>query len=130
LTVRPKDDDTTGYGHPAAIQRNPRRVISPFVLTDEDQLGPLRLDVAFLERLGEELTRPVVPQGAPFDYVPSQYLCEYIKKCGNVGVLYRSAVSEGINLALFNPELATAQSVRQYEVIRVAVDIRPAPGPP
>lgn len=106
--------------------RNPRRLVSPFVITDEDEIGLLRSDVVFLERLGEELTRPIAPQGAPFDYVPSQYLCEFIKNCGEAGVLYRSSVSEGINLALFDPALARAKALAQYDVVRVAADIRPS----
>jgi hypothetical protein len=116
------------FSVPASLKlvdlRSPRRIISPFAFSDEDKLGPLRSDVAFLERLGDELTRPIVPQGASFDYVPSQYLCEYIKKCGNDGVLYRSSVGEGINLALFKPDFARGQSVQQYDVARVAVEIR------
>jgi hypothetical protein len=106
--------------------RSPRRVISPFVLSDEDELGSLRGDVMFLERLGDELTRPILPQGAPFDYVPSQYLCEYIKKCGYDGVLYRSSVGQGINLALFKPENAAAQGVTQFDVLKVEATIRPS----
>ena len=104
--------------------RSPRHDISPFVFSDEDLIGHLRSDVAFLDRLGEELTRPVAPQGAPFDYVPSQYLCEFIKKCGYQGVLYRSSVSDGFNLALFDPNLAVPQTVRQYDIVRVSAEIR------
>jgi hypothetical protein len=105
--------------------QSPRRVVSPFDYTDEDLIGPLRGDVAFLERLGQELTRPIVPQSAPFDYVPSQYVCEYIKKCGYHGVLYRSSVSDGFNLALFDPTRARAIKVTQYDVLKVAATIRP-----
>jgi hypothetical protein len=103
--------------------RNPRRLVSPFVLTDEDEIGLLRSDIAFLERLGLELTRPIVPQGALIDYVPSQYLCEFIKKCGYSGVIYSSSVSDGINLALFDPGLAAPGSVAQYTIDRVAADV-------
>ena len=105
--------------------QKPRRTVSPFVFADEDLIGPLRGDVAFLDRLGEELTRPIVPQSAPFDYVPSQYVCEYIKRCGYHGVLYRSSVADGINLALFDPTSTTATKVTQYDIVRVAADIRP-----
>jgi hypothetical protein len=104
--------------------RNPRRIVSPFVLTDEDEIGMLRSDIGFLERLGAELTRPIVLQAAPIDYVPSQYLCEFIKKCGYAGVIYRSSVSDGINLALFNPAQAIPGTVAQYTIERVAVDVR------
>ncbi len=51
--------------------RNPRQLVSPFLLADEEEIGMLRVDIAFLEHLGQELTRPVVPQGAAIDYVPS-----------------------------------------------------------
>ena len=105
--------------------RHPRRSVSPFPLSDEDKMGQLRSDIAFLERLGEELTRPILPQGAMIDYVPSQYLCEFIKKCGWDGVIYRSSVSDGINLALFKPAVATPRSVSPYLITGVAVDVRP-----
>ncbi|WP_245324635.1 RES family NAD+ phosphorylase [Bradyrhizobium sp. AT1] len=105
--------------------RNPRRLVSPIELGDEDQIGKLRSDIGFLERLGEELTRPVLPQGAAIDYVPSQYLCEFTKKCGYDGVVYRSAVGEGINLALFKPDIARPNSMlSEYVVERVAVQIQ------
>jgi hypothetical protein len=83
----------------------------------------MRNDLPFLERLGDELTRPVVPQSAAIDYTPSQYLCEFIKNCGYKGVIYRSSVSNGINLALFDPALALCGAVTQYRVTRVNVDI-------
>jgi hypothetical protein len=98
--------------------------VSPFDLGDEDQIGLLRSDIDFLERLGEELTRPILPQGAMIDYVPSQYLCEFIKKCGYAGVIYRSSVSGGINLALFNPAQANAIRVRPYVIQAVSVTVR------
>lgn len=103
--------------------RSPRRLVSPFVIADEDEIGLLRSDIDFLERLGDELTRPIVPQSAPFDYVPSQYLCEFIKKCGYSGVLYRSSVGDGMNFALFNPAFGAPRSIAQYDVVRVTVDI-------
>lgn len=103
--------------------RNPRKFVSPFILTDADEIGQLRADLPFLERLGNELTRPVLPGSAAIDYIPSQYLCEFIKKCGFDGVIYRSSVSDGINLALFDPSLAVASSASLYSIERIAVDI-------
>lgn len=103
--------------------RSPKELISPFDLGDEDDVGALRSDIAFLERLGEELTRPVLPKGAAIEYVPSQYLCEFIKTAGWHGVVYRSSVSEGINLALFEPGLAVPGTVEQWFVRRVGVEV-------
>jgi len=103
--------------------RNPRNFVSPFILTDADEIGQLRADLPLLERLGDELTRPILPQGAAIDYIPSQYLCEFIKKSGFDGVVYRSSVSEGINLALFRPGVATVRGVSLYNVERVSVEV-------
>ncbi len=103
--------------------RSPRKMVSPFLLVDATDIGRMRSDLPFLERLGEELTRPVVPQAAAIDYTPSQYLCEFIKKCGYEGVIYRSSVSDGMNLALFYPALAQSGTVTQYRVTRVSVDV-------
>jgi hypothetical protein len=103
--------------------RNPRKFVSPFILSDASVISQLRADLPFLERLGEELTRPVLPQGAAIDYIPSQYLCEFIKKSGFDGVVYRSSVSDGINLALFDPDKAQGGAVALYNVSRVSVEV-------
>lgn len=116
-------DFTIGGGVKVVDLRNPRQLVSPFLLADEDEIGLLRADIAFLEHLGDELTRPVLPQGAAIDYVPSQYLCEFIKKCGYDGVIYRSSVSNGINLALFNPTKAVGGAVALYNITRVSVEV-------
>ena len=102
--------------------RSPRRMVSPFELEDAEQILRLRSAVPFLERLGEELTRPVLPELAAIHYTPSQYLCEFIKKCGYDGVIYRSSVSDGINLALFDPTRAAVGGVIQYRVSGVSVE--------
>lgn len=103
--------------------RNPRGLVSPFLLAEARAIGQLRADIAFLERLGEELTRPVLPSGAAIDYIPSQYLCEFIKKVGYDGVVYRSSVSEGINLALFDAAKAAPGAVSQYCITKVTVEV-------
>jgi hypothetical protein len=105
--------------------RDPRKVVSPFLLADASAIGQMRADIPFLERLGEELTRPVLPRSAAIDYLPSQYLCEFIKKCGYDGVVYRSSVSSGMNLALFDPSKATGGKVSQFNIGRVSVEVAP-----
>lgn len=103
--------------------RHPRSTVSPFILYDENEIALLRGDIGFLKHLGDELTRPVLPQVAAIDYIPSQYLCEFIKKCGYHGVMYKSSVGDGENLALFVPNLAQIGNVTQYRVSRVSVEL-------
>lgn len=103
--------------------RWPRVTVSPFSLSSEDEVAQMRGDIDFLEYFGEELTRPVVPQAAAIDYIPSQYLCEFIKDCRYDGVLYRSSVGDGINLALFEPEHAAIGEITSLKVNRVIVEL-------
>lgn len=103
--------------------REPRRTVSPFLLADALDIQKMRNDLPFLERLGLELTTPVLPQAAAVDYTPSQFLCEFIKRCGHEGVIYRSSVSNGMNLALFYPAKAKPGSVIEYTVTSVTVSV-------
>lgn len=105
--------------------RNPRKLVSPFILGDASEIGQLRADITFLERLGEELTRPVLPSRAAIDYIPSQYLCEFIRKTGKDGVIYRSSVSSGMNFVLFDPSKAVGGAVSLYNISRVSVEVTP-----
>lgn len=100
--------------------RYPRKSISPFLLT-EDQIKLLRRYMEYLCRLSEELTMPVLPKSAHLDYLPSQYLCEFIKHCGFDGVIYRSAMSTGINYALFHDTKVTGIDVTQYLINDISV---------
>lgn len=101
--------------------RNPREMLTPFRFEDRDEVAAMRGDIAFLERLGMELTTPVLPNAAAIDYIPSQYLCEFIKQTGYDGVAYSSSVSDGVNMALFNPENATVGNITRVRVNRVDV---------
>jgi len=103
--------------------RHPRMTVSPFSLSSENEVAQIRGDLDFLEYFGEELTRPIVPQAAAIEYIPSQYLCEFIKGCGYDGVLYCSSVGEGSNLALFDPALATTGEVMSSKIERVSVEL-------
>lgn len=106
--------------------RDPRSMISPFpFVLDDDQIRQVYADLPVLVRLGEELTRPVRPSSAPYEYAPSQYLCEFIKHNGYDGVVYASSVSDGINLALFRPDDFVASSVEQYDVAKVKLTVSP-----
>jgi RES domain-containing protein len=106
--------------------RDPKSSISlsPFAMSDEGEIILLRRNRDFLHELGEELSRPVVPRSAPVEYLPSQYLCEFIKHCGFDGVVYRSSVGPGVNVALFDANRARVGCVTPYQVDRVTVEIR------
>lgn len=104
---------------------DPRKRVSPFLLENREELADLLAILPLIERLGEELTKPVVPTSAVFEYTPSQYLCEFVKSQGYDGLVYRSSLSGGVNLALFNPEHAAAVGLEAFKVERVDVHTKP-----
>lgn len=94
----------------------PRKTISPFWLVDESELSALRHDLAFLCHLEGELSKPILPRIADLEYLPTQYLCEFIKNCGYDGVVFKSSISTGANIALFDESKLIAESLTQYKV--------------
>ncbi|OGR01674.1 MAG: hypothetical protein A2511_09775 [Deltaproteobacteria bacterium RIFOXYD12_FULL_50_9] len=100
--------------------RYPRKTISPFLLSEE-QIKLLRRYMEYLCRLSEELTMPVLPKSAHLEYLPSQYLCEFIKHCGFDGLIYTSAMGAGINYAIFNSAKVIGVDVHQYQIDKIAV---------
>lgn len=104
--------------------RNPRRRASPLELFwVVGDIGKLYQGVMFLEFLGIELSRPIQKHAADYDYVPSQYLCEFIKKAGYDGVVYKSSLGDGFNAALFNHQVVDSGEVKNAKVDKVTVTI-------
>ncbi|MFA6366315.1 MAG: RES family NAD+ phosphorylase [Candidatus Hydrogenedentales bacterium] len=103
--------------------RNPRKKVSPFAIGVETKLILLRKDLGLLDQLSSELTHPVNPKSAHIEYLPSQYLCEFIKHCGYDGVIYRSSVGKGINIALFYPEKAKPIELSYYKIENVTIEV-------
>lgn len=99
---------------------NPRKDISPFKVAfnqgDEDYLLQLRSDVEFLCHLGAELSKPITPDSAELEYLPTQYLCELIKKSLFDGVKFKSSVGSGVNYTLFSQEKLKPMSVSSHYI--------------
>jgi len=93
--------------------RDPKKTVSPFKL-DEDELVQFYGHIPYLSRLGAELSEPVLPRAADLEYLPSQYLSEFIKHCGFDGLVYRSAMGPGTNYALFREEKVSPVNVQTY----------------
>ncbi|MBI5186931.1 MAG: RES domain-containing protein [Nitrospinae bacterium] len=106
--------------------RNPRKTISPFKLIADD-VNPY-IEIEYLCKLGEELTKPILPRDAHLEYLPTQYLCEFIKHCGFDGVVYKSSVGEGDNYAIFNDDKLTIADVFLYNVKETIINAEKVDG--
>lgn len=73
--------------------------ISPFRFGDE--IGKITLYLGFLKILSEEISKPINPRKAELEYIPLQYLCEFIKTLGYDGLGFKSSIGDGYNLLTF-----------------------------
>ncbi|WP_400263074.1 RES family NAD+ phosphorylase [Sphingobacterium sp. SG20118] len=90
----------------------------PFEIQDRGfDIEEFMLVRSYLMKLEEELSKPVRKQDVNLDYLPTQYLCEYIKALGFNAVEYRSAMKVGgYNLAVFNDQDLVCTAVEHYHV--------------
>lgn len=107
---------------------------NPFLLGDDEGAGSanplIRSLVAtqFLMELGRELSVPTRPGENPLEYVPTQYLSEFVKSLGVGGIRYRSSLRpEGWNIVLFDPARARqVHDVQHFHVTDLRLTFEPA----
>src|SRR5690606_23931669 len=90
----------------------------PFEIQDRGfDLEEFMLIRPYLVKLEAELSKPVRKQDINLDYLPTQYLCEFIKSLGFDAVEYRSAMADdGYNLAVFNDRNIECMSTSHYQI--------------
>lgn len=89
--------------------------ISPFVL--EDELQELMVHKNYLKKLESELSKTIRRNDSHLDYLPTQYLSEFIKALGLVGFEFRSSVNRGgYNLVVFEDDLFEVIEISMFEV--------------
>lgn len=88
---------------------------SPFVFSD--QLENYIAHQKYLIRLEQELSKPVKRVDKELDYLPSQYLCEYVKSLGYDAIEFGSSLRQGgINLAIFSDRKLESRTIEVYEI--------------
>jgi len=81
------------------------------------------LDIyAFLRVLGYILSKPVDRNTALNEYLPTQYLCEFIKNKGYDGVLYNSGLADGHNMVVFDERKLNCIATKLYRVASIRVE--------
>lgn len=98
----------------------------PIYLAETDILEDFLIHLPFIRRLEFELSKPRRRSDNELDYLPTQYLCEFIKSMGYDGVEYRSSLySGGYNLAVFHPQKLTCTKVAVYEIEDIDLKHKP-----
>jgi len=88
--------------------------ISPFLMADIDLLAA---NLEHLRKIGDEISRPLRKHDSSLDYLPTQYICDYIKSIGYSGIKYKSSMcSDGMNFAIFDKGLLQCVEVSNYDI--------------
>lgn len=91
--------------------------VSPF---QYEELGIVFLNRNVFNEMAFEIAKPQRRADSPLDYLPTQYISEFIKAQGYDGVAYDSTLSkDGYNLAIYDETNFKCVSVKTIEVTEI-----------
>ncbi len=97
--------------------------ISPFSDIDSSLLA---INLPNLKKIGDEISKPLRRQDSSLDYLPTQYISDYIKSIGFDGIEYKSAMHrDGRNIAFFDEESLKCMNIESYRISELTY--KPAP---
>lgn len=88
-----------------------------------DEPSPEERERSVWRAIGRAFSEPATPDPGVAEYVPTQVLAEYFRKNKYDGVIYKSKLGSGFNLALFDLEALDVLDVRLYPVKAVQFEI-------
>ena len=95
------------------------------------KLERLLMDIILLRILGRELSKPLRHEKAQLAYLPTQYLCEFIKSNGYDGIIYQSSLlATGHNILLYLEENSTCIETKLHKATKIKIDIKPRTSTP
>ena len=83
-----------------------------------NKLGILCEHNRLLTQLNKELSKPIHPNDANIEYIPTQYLSEAILDAGFDGMCFQSCLNEnGTNVVIFDPEKVRVTDIGSVHII-------------
>lgn len=84
-----------------------------------------------LKKINDEIAKPLRRHDSHLDYIPTQYICEFIKSITDKhghrmydGIKYRSTMnSGGYNLAIFDKELFDCTEVKVLDIKKISYSV-------
>lgn len=70
-----------------------------------------------------DLSQPMRRYDSELDYIPTQFICEFIKVYTNVqGIKFKSSLHEGNNLVIFDQNAMICKNVKKVRISKVKID--------
>jgi len=86
-----------------------------------------RIKATLLKQIiSRDLSKPMRRYDSDLDYIPTQFICEFIKVFTNVqGIKFRSSLHNiGNNIVIFNQDIMECEAVKKVQVLKVSIDSR------
>ncbi|MFP2421919.1 RES domain-containing protein [Pseudescherichia vulneris] len=97
---------------------SPRKAISATVF-EGDEVEDILNYTDLFETLSFELSKPILPDKSNIDYIPTQFLCEFIKSLGIYdGIIFNSSFGHGVNFVFFSQEYFTVHEPELYNITK------------
>jgi len=72
--------------------------------------------INLMEKIGEHFSMPIDPVLSDIEYVPTQFISEYIKSLGYDGFIFKSSLGSGLNYVLFDQKKTKIRRSKLYSV--------------
>jgi hypothetical protein len=73
----------------------------------------------FFNNLSSEMSKPISPSDSYLEYIPTQYVTEFIKYQGYDGIIFDSSLGLGQNVVLFNQENVEVSSSELVKISQI-----------
>ena len=88
--------------------------ISPL---QEIDCNMLAINLPHLGKIGNEISKPLRRRDSSLDYLPTQYISDFIKSEGFAGIEYKSTMhKDGVNFAIFDEGLFKCTKIASYDI--------------
>lgn len=96
--------------------------LSPFNIENIDLLAA---NLDHLKKIGYEISKPLRKHDSRIDYLPTQYICDYIKSIGFDGIQYKSTMcTDGINIAIFDEKKFSCIETYNFDINSINYDYK------
>ena len=97
--------------------------LSPFVGLD---INLIAANIIHLNKISKNIAKPLRRYDSSLDYLPTQYICDYIKSKDFAGIEYKSTMFEGgTNYAMFDASMFKCIGTKVYDIKSIKYDCIP-----
>lgn len=84
------------------------------------------INMSILKKISIEIAKPLRRQDSELDYLPAQYISDFVKSLGFDGICYKSTLNrEGLNYAFFDHKKFRCVEVKLYHISSLFYNVDP-----